>query len=133
MGKRKKTGSKAARPVSKLGHYAGLQILLFIVGCCLLATVILGVLLSGRTFHRHGVLAVVDAPARTFAVHSNRTGQWLTYTWNENTEFLEGEKRVGPQALSRGAKVVVYYRGGFFTPHTAVRVKMATRAEKAGE
>lgn len=131
MGKRKKRRSEAGEPVPKLGLYGGLQLLLFTAGCGLFAAATLGVLLSARTFHRHGVLAVVDAPARTFAVHTRRTGQWLTYTWNESTEFLEGEKRVSPEALSRGAKVVVYYRGGFFTPHTAVRVKWATRAEKA--
>lgn len=129
MGKRKKTKSGAARSVPKLGLSGGLQLFLFIAGCGLLSTVTLGMLLSTRTFHRHGVLAAVDAPAKTLAIQNKPTGQWLTYTWNESTEFLEGEKRVPPEALLRGAKVVVYYRGGFFTTHTAVRVKWAARAE----
>lgn len=133
MGKRKKTKSGAVRPVPKLGLYGGLQLFLFVAGCGLFAVVTLGMILSTRIFHRHGVLAAVDAPARTLAVHNKPTGQWLTYTWNESTEFLEGQKRVPPEALVRGEKVVVYYRGGFFTPHTAVRVKLAARAENADD
>lgn len=133
MSRRDRRKSSRAKPLPKLGLHGALQLFLLPTSIGLLAAVTLGMMLSARIFHRHGVLAAVDLPARSLAVLTKPTGQRITFTWNESTEFLEGETKVPPEALLAGAKVVVFYRGSLFTSHTAVRVKWKVQPKLADE
>lgn len=127
MGKRQRTKSRSSKPLSKRNLSAGLQLLLFFGSACILTLVFINLVLSARTFHLHGVLVTVDESTRTLALNTKRSSSLKTYTWNEDTEFRQGESKVLPKALLRGTEVVVFYRGGFFAPHTAVSVKWSAQ------
>lgn len=88
---------------------------------------ILGYFFSTREFHRHGILIDADTTTRVLTVQKVGSGGRNTYTWSERTGITSGDVKAGPEVLSPGAEVIVYYRGSFAVSPMADRIRVTGR------
>ena len=82
-----------------------------------------------------GTIETIDRDARMIRIQRDGEAVPLTLVWNSQTRFIEGTRFVTAAALTKGARVTVWYRTPFFGKRFATKIvieRSAVRAKQQG-